>query len=495
MRRLLVASAVVAAAALAASAGATTNASKRTTAVGADGTFLVNGKRSFPIGLTLPPPLGATTPAGTDALNEVVNAGVTFLSAGAWNKSWTDAVLRDSEAWDSAAAARGVHTWIYLHELALAQPGTAAEAMLRKVVTTLAPDPGFGLWKGADEPWLLGFTPPALQWAYCLTTSRGAGCDPTQALDPNHLWVTIEGSRGTAADLAPYAAVTDTHGVNVYPVGIHHPNPALHRVGTWTQMMASITPNQSVWTTLQICQSGSYDGSGYVVLPTAAQERYMAYDAIINGARALNFFGGSDPNCFSPTDAQYGWNWTFWNRVLKNLLLEIGPKSALYPALLVPDKEVAVRSSDPTTEVIARRVGKNEVWVMAARPGTGSRTHKVTFRGLPGWASRATVYHESRAVTASHGAWSDTFARWAVHVYRFDRPCLVPKVIGKSVAKARHAIKAAHCSVGRVTRVYSFAARKGRVVSQRPRAHTPRRAGAKVSLVVSTGRPRPQARK
>jgi hypothetical protein len=40
------------------------------------------------------------------------------------------------------------------------------------------------------------------------------------------------------------------------------------------------------------------------VLPTFQQERYMAYDAILNGARALTFFGGNQPGCFSGTDAQ-----------------------------------------------------------------------------------------------------------------------------------------------------------------------------------------------
>lgn len=535
-------------------------------AVGTDGTFLINGVRSFPIGLTLPPPLDATTPSGEDALDEVVDAGVTFLAAGAWGSgaSWTDAVLREAKAWDSAAAARGVHTWIYLRELARAQPRTAAEAMLRRVVTTLASDPGLGLWKGVDEPWWAGVTALELRWAYCLTTSRGEECDPTQALDPNHLWVTIEAPRGAAADLEPYAAVTDTHGVDVYPIGIRVSDPDLHRVGIWTQTLASITRNHNVWTTLEICHSGSFDGSGSFVLPTAAQERYMAYDAIINGARALNFYGGRNPNCFSPTDAPYGWNWTFWNGVLKNLLLEIGARSALYPALLVPENAISVTSSDPTTEVIARRVGRNEIWAIAARSGPG--TDNVTFSGLPSWTTLAPVYNESRTVTASGGVWRDTFSRWDVHVYRFDRwllsvtkkgsgvgtvtsspagidcgsdcsvrfansssvtlsvapkkgsvftgwggdcsgmqrtctlalssdrsvtagllACLVPQVKRKPVAKARHAIKAAHCAVGKVTKAFSARIARGRVISQKPKAGARRSVGAKVSLVISKG--------
>ena len=78
-----------------------------------------------------------------------------------------------------------------------------------------------------------------------------------------------------------------------------------------------------MWTTLQVCASGSYDSSGHFVLPTFAQERYMLYDAILNGARSIAFYGGNNPNCWTASDSQYGWNWSFWNSVLKPLLGEI----------------------------------------------------------------------------------------------------------------------------------------------------------------------------
>ena len=83
--------------------------------------------------------------------------------------------------------------------------------------------------------------------------------------------------------------------------------------------MASVTPSRAVWTTLQVCASGSYDSSGDFVLPTFAQERYMLYDAILNGARSIAFYGGNNPNCSTTTDNQFGWNWSFWNSVLKPL--------------------------------------------------------------------------------------------------------------------------------------------------------------------------------
>jgi hypothetical protein len=68
-------------------------------------------------------------------------------------------------------------------------------------------------------------------------------------------------------------------------------------VGEWPATVASVTPDRSVWTTLQVCASGSSDpdGSGAFVIPTRHQERFMIYDEIINGARNLAFYGGNLP--------------------------------------------------------------------------------------------------------------------------------------------------------------------------------------------------------
>jgi hypothetical protein len=60
--------------------------------------------------------------------------------------------------------------------------------------------------------------------------------------------------------------------------------------------------------------------------------------------------------------------------------------------------------------------------------------------------------------------------------------CVVPRVIGMRLARARTRIRRARCSVGRVTR--RRAGRVGRVLAQRPKAGTRLRRGAKVRLVV-----------
>jgi hypothetical protein len=197
-------------------------------------------------------------------------------------------------------------------------------------------------------------------------------------------------------------------------------DPRLHEVGDWTKTVESITPNRSVWTTLQVCASGSSDpaGSGDFVLPTRRQERYMIYDAIINGARNLAFYGGNLPRCWSDTDAAHGWNWTFWNDVLEGLIQEINANSPIAAALVNPESTKALTTSDSTTQVIQREgETESDLWVIAARHGAGSET--VAISGLPATVTSGTVYTEGRSVSVAGGAFTDTFDRWDVHVYHF----------------------------------------------------------------------------
>jgi hypothetical protein len=297
------------------------------------------------------------------------------------------------------------------------------------------------MWKGRDEPWYSDIAPSALQFAYCRVTSRGdpSWCDGEAPLDPSRLWVTIEAPRGTAADLAPYSSVTDVHGVDIYPVTIKHLSPNLQAVGDWTATLASIAPLQPVWTTIQICSSGSSDKTtGAYILPTYQQERYMAYDAILNGAKALTFYGGNNTPCFSGSDATYGWNWSFWLSVLKPLVEQLSATSTLAPALVSTAKAPHVTTSGGSSNQTMVRQGTSidDLWVIAARSAVGTRT--VTFKGLPHWVHRGGVYTEHRSVIAAKGSFHDRFARWDVHVYHFVEPLILRKFAPASARVGSH---------------------------------------------------------
>ena len=66
--------------------------------------------------------------------------------------------------------------------------------------------------------------------------------------------------------------------------------------------------------------------------------------------------------------------------------------------------------------------------------------------------------------------------------------CVVPNVVGRTLAGAKTALKKAHCRAGAIRQASSARVGKGRVISLRPRAGTVLRNGARVALIVSLGR-------
>lgn len=67
------------------------------------------------------------------------------------------------------------------------------------------------------------------------------------------------------------------------------------------------------------------------------------------------------------------------------------------------------------------------------------------------------------------------------------KPCIVPKVKGKTAKAAKNAIRKAFCSVGKVRRAASSKAKKGRVIAQKPKPGKRVKQHTRVDLVVSKG--------
>ena len=391
--------------------------------IDARGSYRVDGEPFFPISLTMPPPLGSRTPWGRDALEELVRSGVTVYRTGPLGVRWTDRAVTDALAWADAAASKGVYTWLQLRELAAVNPTSPGVPRLRELVDALKDHPGMALWKGFDEPYPR-FEPRDLAFAYHLVTNN----------DPNHPFVIIFAPRSRdrlmlahppdPPSLRRYRSVADAFGVDVYPVyhrGYGFREPKLHMVGMWTRAMRRAIGSPAIMTSLQICFAGSDDrfGSGRFVLPTRRQERYMIYDAIVNGARGLTFFGGQLSHCHTRSDAARGWNWSFWRRVLRPLVREIGIGSPLHAALLRPGTTRPLGTGSAATQAISRRVGRT-LWVIATRRGPSGAT--VTIRGLPTWARIGRRHPSGRAVTAHGGQIRTHLDGWGVVVLRFTQP-------------------------------------------------------------------------
>jgi len=361
--------------------------------IDATGVLDLAGTKLFPIVLSNGPPPDRQAPSGRNGLAEVAAAGVTFIRTGSatWSLQRLAAQLAAERALLDAAHAHGLHAWSWLGGTtnlparAAGAPPSRQEQLLTKLADGLQDHPALGAYKGIDEP---------------ANPFRGANVVPPagmvraykrlKAVDPSHPVVVIQAPLGTVARLARYRPTFDITGADVYPVsyppGVHArtANHDLSVVGDVTRKMVAAAGGKPVWTTLQIAWSGTAPTKKRPAVvprfPSLHDERFMAYQAIANGARGLVFFGGHLTQVGSPADAEAGWNWTFWEQVLRPLVAELS-SPALRPALVAPAAHAAVKASAANVEHAARNDG-TFLYVIAVRRGGGG-TGLVTFSGLP----------------------------------------------------------------------------------------------------------------
>jgi hypothetical protein len=383
--------------------------------------LVCDGKKVFPIGFTLPPPPDGKTPDGKPAYQEIRSAGAWFFRTGPMGPQmdWDDNWFATEQRYMDAAAAAGMHCAPWLKEASAVKENDAkTEALLRKIINRFKDHPGLGVWKGEDEPqWGKRAIPPMVKAKQII-----------RELDPNHpIWI-VEAPRGTTQQLAAYNVTKDISGIDIYPIsyppGVHSekPNKELSMVGDFTrQIMEAADGKLPVWMTLQIAFSGVTKPGKTLRFPTFFEERFMTYEAIINGARGLVYFGPSLPTTLNPRDKQLGWNWTFWQRVMRPVLEEIGEFSPLQPALVAENSKLPIKcDAGKEIEFLVREVG-NDIFLLACR--AQGKTGEVTFSGLPSaLAAKAEVMYESpRMVNVKDGSFKDWFAPFEVHVYKIQK--------------------------------------------------------------------------
>ena len=385
----------------------------------------------FPIVLSNGPP--------PDGFQAIADAGVTMIRAGRgdWNEASLNAQLAAERALLDAAAAHGLKCWVWLGTLTNLPAGASGSA-LRRVVETLQGHPALGALKGHDEPRNpfnpVNSVPPA---------NLARGHRLVASLDPDHPLVIIQAPRGSVDGLVPYRPAFDIGGVDIYPIsyppGIHsdQPNKDISVVGDVTQWIRRAAGTKPVWVTLQIAWSGAIPTRQKpdVVprFPSNAELRFMAYQAIANGARGLAFFGGHVTAVQSPQDARAGWNWTFWRESLEGLVRELS-STALAPALVAPASRVKVHTQPHSAQIeIATRRTAEFLYVFVV--SRGGATSRIGIAGLPAAIKGGDVLFEYvqdpppppfvpanqkfRSVAVTGGAFRDWFAAYDARVYRF----------------------------------------------------------------------------
>jgi hypothetical protein len=407
------------------------------------GALLVGADKHFPIGLSNPPPPGSKTPAGRNGLEEVAASGISFVRTGieGWNIEFADQQIAEQKRIHAAIAEHGLRTWLWLGNTpnfparAAGKPPSTNEQLMTKLVTAFRSDPALLAWKAYDEP-----RNPARGARWIRPAGLVRAHEKLKALDPHHPAVIIQAPRGRVADLIPYRPAFDITGIDIYPVayppGLHAggTNRDISVVGQMARKARQAAGKKPFWMTLQIAWSGmipTRKNPGVVPrYPTFLEERFMAYQAIVNGARGLNFFGGHITSVMTPDDAADGWNWTFWRRALRPVVSELASRD-LRPALVAADAGTPVKTRSADIELVTRRTATH-LYVIAVR--TGGSVSKVGFTGVPAGIRRGEVLfeyvqdplppartgkHVPRPVTVAGGAFSDWFAPHDAHVYRF----------------------------------------------------------------------------
>jgi hypothetical protein len=400
----------------------------------ATGNLLVEGKSVFPVGLSDPPPFDSTAPdSGLNAWAEVALAGVKFVrNYTVWTAAAAGEQMISVAAQLDAAQQHGLQVWL---ALAGVDSDLRQASLLGRIVDSVRRHPGLGAWKGTDEP----------AHAHVPASGCVAVYDRVRSLDPDHPVVIIEAPRApgptrgspdrrlTVDAIRPYAAACDVHGIDIYPVsrppGLHAGGPPVNTdisvVGDMTRIVAEATGRRAIWTTLQIAWNGVFPPHP-VVFPTLQQARFMAYDAVVAGARGLFFFGGQFKQVMNAADRQRGWNWTYWQKVQRPLLEELADPEHTQ-ALTAPDAALPI-TADAADIATSVRETADFLYLIAVRKSP-TAVGPVRFRGLPAAISEGMVLahpggNPVRNVSVVGGAFTDPspYRPHNARVYRFRRP-------------------------------------------------------------------------
>jgi hypothetical protein len=172
-----------------------------------------------------------------------------------------------------------------------------------------------------------------------------------------------------------------------------------------------VTP---VWAIIQ-----DFEGWGWQRYPTNEEERCMVYLALIHGAQGMTWYTYS----YRPPDKHgAAYDPQVW-AYLKGIAGELSSLSEVLTSRDPKEKPVGQVVSGPEkgdldypSLNLRLKQWQGQWYLLAANSSEQPITAKVT---LPGLKQEAEVLFEGRKVTAAGGKLQDTFAPFAVHVYRW----------------------------------------------------------------------------
>lgn len=331
----------------------------------------VSGKPLFPLGM-YHVAWSASREQMLKCLDDLAGAGFNTVHTSCTNLDTFQVVL-------DRAQALGLHV--------IAEGVGAKSAALKR----FKDHPAVLAWNSGDEPDCSN-TPPA---------EVGKNIDAVRDVDPNHLLYTTVANPDVLLQYAPYV---DVFSNDPYPIA----NGRINTIAVANQTARAreaIRQSRPLW---MVPQCFGYEKGPWQV-PTAAQERSMTYQALIEGANGLIWYVYDD-KLFKVLEHPELW------AMMRQLTGEI---KTLTPILLEPayDAQRFATGPDNCLRGACIRQG-GDLYILTAHSNEKDLGQvELSPPGLPGKAT-VEVMFENRTLPVSGGKISDSFGPYAVHVYR-----------------------------------------------------------------------------
>jgi len=360
--------------------------------IDADNTLLVRGKRFFPIGIYR---YGNFT---EHSLRELSESGFNLVQAP------YAAPLEELREVVDRIHAHKMMTWIpFGPAIELPENDEAKRQKLGALVKAMADHPALLCWESVDEP----------AWTGSNAADLYRGYRVVRRLDPDHpVWMN-HAPRNTVDELALFNHGADVAGADIYPVPEPQtqsdlPNKTIAVVGDETSKnVLAVLNRKPIFMVLQgfawADLSRRRGGTEKPIYPSFQQSRFMAYHAIVRGARGLLFWGVN----YTPKPSP------FWNS-LRQLAYEL---SQMHDVLAGPDTgEVAkVHAGGKAIETLIRRhCETDQRFIIAVNASPEPVDARIEIpRAMPKVSWR--VLFEDRRITGNPIV--DHFEPWDVHIY------------------------------------------------------------------------------
>lgn len=263
-----------------------------------DGMLEVDGQRLFVLGLY-------ENPGDDSVLAEVARAGFNLVRASQSQES-LDRLHRHN-----------LYGWLMTGgSIALRDESEESAQPLREMVSAWADHPAVLVWEVPDEAlWTCMLDAFATEGSWLeraalfdqnareLAARMTAGYQLLRQIDPKHpVWMN-HAAGNSLEHLTMMGHGADIAGCDIYPLMPYPTQPldisrsGLAFVGMATTRMQASVPGKPVWMVLQGMGWGDFDNPVFTLQarpsqqPTFKESRFMAYNAIVRGARAVLYWG------------------------------------------------------------------------------------------------------------------------------------------------------------------------------------------------------------